>query len=94
MKAKDEFVGRIREIRRDLYGDDGIKALAGALGIPPDTWGNYERGVTMPAKILLEFLVLTYADPGWLLTGEGERLTSESYPFRYETVRQSRTLDR
>ena len=46
---------------------------ATALGLPEATWLNYERGVTMPAVILLEFLELTGASPHWLLTGEGDR---------------------
>jgi hypothetical protein len=64
---------RLRELREDLYGEAGATFLAAALGVPEATWRNYERGVGIPAHILLEFLDLTGADPHWLLTGDGER---------------------
>ena len=32
---------RIREIREELYGEDGIPALAEILEIPEATWSNY-----------------------------------------------------
>ncbi len=67
---------RVVEIREDLYGPDGVRALADALGLPPGTWANYERGVIIPAQVILAFIEITGADPHWLLTGEGERYTS------------------
>ena len=66
------LAARLHEVREELYGRDAA-ALAAALGLPEATWLNYERGVTMPAVILLEFLELTGASPHWLLTGEGDR---------------------
>jgi type IV secretory pathway TrbD component len=73
---------RLREIREELYGD-GADVLAAALGLPERTWLNYECGVVMPAIVLLQFIVLTGADPHWLLGGEGRRLTERSdYPGR------------
>jgi hypothetical protein len=80
---------RMREIRQDIYGETGLEDLARALRVPPKTWRNYEQGVTMPAEILLAFMVLTDADPNWLLTGDGERMSSELSPSRLEWVRQS-----
>jgi hypothetical protein len=65
---------RIREIRHDLYGENGLPVLAEALGLPARTWMNYERGVTMPGEVLLRFLDTTGTDPHWLVTGEGERM--------------------
>ena len=59
MKTRAEFACRVRELREELYGIDGLEALARTLGVPAQTWLNYERGVTMPADLLLEFLVLT-----------------------------------
>ena len=44
----------------------------------------------MPAEQVLGFLVLTGADPSWLLTGERERLTEETHLFPSEMA-QSRT---
>ncbi len=70
---------RLREVREDLYGDGGAAALATALDVPEETWLNYERGVTMPADILLEFIELTGADPHWLLTGDGERMAARRF---------------
>jgi hypothetical protein len=69
---------RIREIREELYGEDGVPALAEALGIPARTWANYEGGVALPAPILLGVIEITGADPHWLLTGEGERYTASA----------------
>ena len=48
-------------------------AIAEALNLPRDTWQNYEAGVTIPAQVVLEFIVLTGASPKWLLSGEGNR---------------------
>jgi len=64
---------RIAEVRRELYGTDGISALVNALDLPRRTWLNYEAGVVMPATVLLRFLDLTAVHPHWLLTGEGPR---------------------
>ncbi len=89
MKVRIELAGRIREIREDLYGVDGIDALAGTVGVPAYTWCNYEGGVTMPAWVLLRFLALTGANPNWLLTGEGERLGPDIQPFLLETTSHS-----
>jgi hypothetical protein len=35
------------------------------------SWPNY--GVTIPARILLQFIEITGVEPRWLLTGEGAR---------------------
>jgi transcriptional regulator with XRE-family HTH domain len=64
---------RLREVRLDLYGDDGGPLLADALGIPAQTWANYESGVTIPGLVLLRFIDATDVKPHWLLTGEGLR---------------------
>jgi hypothetical protein len=73
--ADDPLASRLGEVRRELFGDgaDGVTALARALGIPARTWENYERGVTIPGRVLLLFLEHTGAEPHWLLTGEGPR---------------------
>ena len=93
MNGKLGIAARVRQIRQDLYGEDGLENLAGAMGVPAQTWRNYERGVTMPAEILLEFMVLTGAEPNWLLTGDGERIGSEILPSRLEWVRQSDVME-
>ncbi len=64
------FTDRLRQIRREVYGEEGITQLAQALGVPPRTWENYEAGVTLPDLILLEFVCLTGVDVHWLAKGE------------------------
>jgi hypothetical protein len=63
---------RIREVREERFGEV-VEDLAKRLGIPPQTWRNYEGGCTMPADVLLNFIMLTKARPTWLATGEGEK---------------------
>jgi hypothetical protein len=70
---------RLREIREELYGEDGTSTLAEALGIPEATWLNYEMGVTLPATVLLVLVELTGVNPHWLATGKGEKFT-RAYP--------------
>jgi hypothetical protein len=67
------WLGRVRDVRAEFYGENGGPILAEALGLPFGTWRNYESGVTMPADVLLRFVELTGANPHWLLTGEGDR---------------------
>ena len=67
---------RVRELRQELFGEWGGPALAQDLDLPAETWANFERGVIMPAPVILGFIELTGADPHWLLTGRGERYTT------------------
>ena len=67
------FAGRLRAIREDRFGEDGLPGLALAIGVPERTWRNYEAGVTVPGHVLLRFLDATSAEPRWLLTGRGPR---------------------
>ncbi len=95
MNRKVSLARRVHEIRHYLYGENGLDALAGALRVPAQTWLNYERGVTMPAEVLLDFLEVTGVDPHWLRTGEGERLIEATHGYRLESIDQSdsRTSD-
>jgi hypothetical protein len=77
-----DLAGRVRQIRRDLYGESGGPVLAEALGVPARTWRNYESGVIIPATVLLRFLGVTGADPAWLLTGEGDAYRAPATPGR------------
>src|SRR5262245_16548657 len=70
---------RLRLVREELYGEDGVPRLVEALGIPAKTWENYEAAVKMPAVVLLAFLGLTGVRPGWLLTGTGPRYDREGF---------------
>jgi len=64
---------RICEVRADFYGESGAQFLADALGISLETWTNYERGVTIPAVVVLKLIDITMASPHWLLTGKGSK---------------------
>jgi hypothetical protein len=65
---------RVREVRRQLYGESGAATLADALNLPVRTWLNYESGVLIPAPVILRFIEVTGANPHWLLTGEGDAI--------------------
>jgi hypothetical protein len=69
-------------------GDDGVSALAEALGIPNRTWSNYQSGATLPAHTLLAFIHETAANPLWLLTGSGARYTARRSGDRSHRVGQ------
>ena len=77
---REAFSSRVRQARLEAYGDAGIPRLAEELGIPPMSWSNYEMGVTIPDRVMLEFLSLTGASPHWLATGEGQHLASGRMP--------------
>ena len=72
------FARRVREIRVDLYGEEGVPRLAAALHLPVPTWLNYEAGCTIPALVILRFIELTSVNPHWLLTGSGERYRDDA----------------
>jgi hypothetical protein len=69
----DSLSRRVREIRRELFGENGVPLLAEKLQLPTRTWLNYESGCTIPADVILRFIDLTDAHPRWLLKGEGAR---------------------
>jgi hypothetical protein len=68
-----QFAERLKFVRIELFGEDGIPELCTKLGLSPKTWNNYEQGVTMPADVLLAFIELTSVDPKWLARGKGPR---------------------
>ncbi|WP_165251604.1 hypothetical protein [Paludisphaera soli] len=70
---KEGLSQRLREIRLELYGENGGPILAAELKIPFRRWAFYEAGASMPAQDLLRFLELTGANSNWLLTGEGTK---------------------
>jgi hypothetical protein len=70
MNKRTKLACRLREVRQNLYGEIGLPKLARALEIPVETWLNYERGVTMPAHVLLAFLEISGVEPQSLVTEE------------------------
>lgn len=68
---KSAIARRVRTIREDKYGFDGVQNLAAELRLPARTWLNYESGVTLPGEVLLRFIAVTSVDAHWLLSGEG-----------------------
>src|SRR5207302_10095897 len=64
---------RVSEVRREIYGEDGIPNVAKVLGIPSRAWQHYEAGVSIPALVILGFIQATGVEAHWLLTGEGNR---------------------
>ena len=69
---------RLRKVRVELFGEHGGPHLAHLLGIPARTWYNYEIGVTVPAEVILRFIDVTFVEPRWLLSGQGEKYRSGS----------------
>jgi Bacteriophage CI repressor helix-turn-helix domain len=78
-----ELAERVREVREDFFGESGTRFLADALGLPPETWANYERGVVIPADVILMLIETTKVSPHWLLTGQGPQY--ESLEARHRT---------
>lgn len=70
-RVPDGLANRLRQVRIARYGPDSGDRLSRLLGVPAATWGNCEAGVLLPGELLLRFLVLTGAEPRWLLSGEG-----------------------
>lgn len=62
---------RIHQVRVRCFGEQGVSHLTDLLGIPPQTWLNYEGGVSIPGEILLGFLLATNAELPWLVSAEG-----------------------
>ena len=79
-RSKASIAARLRLIRTELYGENGGNVLAGQLGLPFQTWVNYESGVTMPGNVLLSFLEATGTNPHWLLRGTGPKYMANTLP--------------
>lgn len=70
-QIKRDLAERVREVRTELYGENGGPLLAEALELPYRTWLGYEAGEMIPSEAILRFIELTGTNPHWLLTGEG-----------------------
>jgi transcriptional regulator with XRE-family HTH domain len=75
------FHARIRQLRLDHSGDDGIPEIAMLLVIPARTWENYESGMIIPDLTLLRLICRMGANPSWLLTGEGMPYSDQFKPI-------------
>jgi hypothetical protein len=73
---KAGFARRLREVRFEMYGEFGATRLAEVVGVPGQTWTNYEMGICMPAVVVLRLLEATGVSPHWLLSGDGPRYCS------------------
>ena len=73
VNVKASLSRRLREIRQEIFGDHGGPELARRLNLPARTWYNYEIGVTVPAEVILRFIDVTFVEPTWLLSGQGEK---------------------
>lgn len=73
MAGRTTLARRVRAIREEQYGSDGVPAIAEDLGLREQTWRHYEAGVNIPADVILRFIAVTNAHPYWLLSGSGEK---------------------
>jgi hypothetical protein len=71
--ARKRLAARLKEIRAELYGEDGGADVARLLKIPVETWRKYEAGSVVPAEVILRLIALTLVDPKWLLFGLGDK---------------------
>lgn len=76
-----ELASRIRQVRLEQYGEEGVATLAETLGLPLRTWLSYESGVIIPGEVLLRFVMATRVRSTWLLTGKGPRYVSPPHDF-------------
>jgi hypothetical protein len=72
-RHSDQLASRVREIRMEKFGADGVADLSQAMNIPARTWEHFENGVMIPAWRLLQLIELTGVEPHWLFTGKGDR---------------------
>jgi hypothetical protein len=77
--GQETVAQRLREVRGDLFGQDGVPLLAEALHLPAGTWSRYEAGASIPARVLLRFTEISGVSLLWLLTGEGGRYQDRSF---------------
>jgi hypothetical protein len=80
---RQDLAVRVREIRRDLYGENGGPLLAQRLCLPFRTWTQFETGRTIPALVILRFMEVTDANPHWLSTGQGDKYLGREDPRNF-----------
>jgi hypothetical protein len=70
---KQPLASRLREVRIDFCGERGGPEFARRLGVPSESWHDYETGIAVPAKVVLSVIQHTLVHPVWLFQGEGEK---------------------
>jgi hypothetical protein len=71
LQYKQEFTKRVKAARGSL----GWKQwqMAEALNMPQDKYKQYEGRTLLPHYLIGRFCLVTHVDPGWLMTGHGEK---------------------
>src|SRR5437773_4095748 len=70
VRARLALAGRLVVLRSKLFGVRGGPEMARLLGIPIRSWYNYEKGVAVPAEVILKIIKLTSVEVDWLLEGQ------------------------
>lgn len=74
-KIKTPLGQRLTDVRKAL-GHDNRKSFADLLGMPADTLGTYERGISEPGMQLLNtYNELFGVNLSWVITGRGQMFT-------------------
>ena len=68
-----EMARRVRQVRVERFGEEGVPIVADLLCVPARTWRSFEAGARIPAPAIRRFLELTGTSPRWLRTGKGPR---------------------
>lgn len=90
VSRKMMLADRLRARRVELYGERGGPRLARQLNLPARTWYNYEKGVTIPGEVLLDFLQLTETSLDQILHESVSRQKS-SKALHHHNLYQSNT---
>ena len=64
---------RAKLVRIDVYGEQGIAAIAEILRVKPEVWASFEAGGEVAGHVLLKFIDATGVNPIWLFSAQGER---------------------
>lgn len=73
--AQQALTERIKQVRRRHYGPRGKAEFAEKLGLSPDEYQRFERGVIPPGDVMVRICETTGEDLQWLLTGVSARGT-------------------
>ncbi len=66
---------RLKELRRRHFGRQGKHVFAQQLGLSPEEYARFERGIVPPGDVLVRICEATGEDLQWLLTGVASRGT-------------------